>query len=124
MCNFHVLFLNGGKRAKLFCEQIENKTKRKSSPQNFFFIVCTSYQGIQESMLELQPKIEELVNMNEEMAAADGVDRQEFSMIQAELGQLSGRLSSLVQQNDEQKKRSDLYDKDILLKRCWKRCLC
>jgi hypothetical protein len=56
-------------------------------------------------MQELQGKVKELNVTNKEMSKAEGVDRQEFSDIQRELGQLSRRWSTLIQQNNEENKR-------------------
>ena len=56
-------------------------------------------------MHELQVRIKELNETNKEMSKAEGVDRQEFSDIQTELGQLSSRWSTLIQHNNEETKR-------------------
>ena len=56
-------------------------------------------------MQDLQVKIKELNETNKEMAKAEGVDRQEFSDIQSELGELSRRWSTLIQHNNEENKR-------------------
>ena len=56
-------------------------------------------------MQELQPKIKELNETNKTMAKAEGVNRQEFSDIQTELGELGQRWSTLIQQNNEENKR-------------------
>lgn len=56
-------------------------------------------------MQELQVKIKELNETNKEMAKAEGVDRQEFSDIQKELGELSQRWSTLIKHNNEENKR-------------------
>ena len=56
-------------------------------------------------MQELQVKIKELNETNKEMAKAEGVDRQEFSDIQTELGELSQRWSTLIKHNNEENKR-------------------
>lgn len=60
-------------------------------------------------MQELQPKIKELNDTNRQMADSEGVDRQEFADIQGELRQLSNRWSALIQENNEQTKRLDMY---------------
>ncbi len=64
-----------------------------------------SIQEIQQEMRELQGKVKELNDTNKQMSKAEGVDRQEFSDIQSELGELSGRWSTLIQRNNAENKR-------------------
>ena len=66
-------------------------------------------------MQELQPKIKELNETNKTMAKAEGVNRQELSDIQTELGELSQRWSTLIQQNNEENKRYKLTKVILLL---------
>ena len=63
------------------------------------------FQEIQHEMQDLQVKIKELNETNKEMAKAEGVDRQEYSDIQSELGELSKKWSTLIQHNNEENKR-------------------
>ena len=56
-------------------------------------------------MQELQAKIKKLNETNKEMSKAEDIDRQEFSDIQKELGELSQRWSTLIQQYNEENKR-------------------
>ena len=56
-------------------------------------------------MQELQTKVKELNDTNRQMSKAEGVDRQEFSDIQSELGALSGRWSALIQHSKDESQR-------------------
>ena len=56
-------------------------------------------------MQELQKKVKELNETNQEMSKAQGVDPKELSEIQNEIKELSGRWSTLVEQSNEEIKR-------------------
>ncbi|CAB4006965.1 dystonin-like isoform X1, partial [Paramuricea clavata] len=89
-------------------KRIEKIRNEEPSQEN-----AKTLREIQQEMQELQGKIKELNVTNKEMAKAEGVDRQEFSDIQRELGQLSSRWSTLIQQNNEENKRQPAIMREV-----------
>ncbi|XP_028414728.1 nuclear anchorage protein 1-like isoform X2 [Dendronephthya gigantea] len=93
---YTVLYTIKGLEARM--EKIRNE---EPSQEN-----AKALREINKEMQELQVKIKELNETNREMSKAEGVDRQEFSEIQTELGQLGSRWSALIQHcNDENKRQ-------------------
>lgn len=83
--------------------QRDNLCKEQLLETLLIFLVLT--QEVQIEMQELQKKVKELNETNQEMSKSQGVDPKEFSEIQNELKELSGRWSVLVQQSNEEIKR-------------------
>ncbi|XP_046849637.1 utrophin-like isoform X2 [Xenia sp. Carnegie-2017] len=98
-------------------ERLEEIQKQDPSQEN-----AKKLREVQMEMQELQKKVKELNETNQEMSKAQGVDPKEFSEIQNEIKELSGRWSTLAEQSNEEIKRQPTIVREIRTTRTVQSC--